>query len=145
MTKTRQLSSNLTLTYKYFVPLIPVAQAGLVNIFLRKGSIPAFLNPINYFFVALFLVLFIFLRGLKKVEYSHDKLIVSNYLKRNEYDLNCVLQIKRWLFYFYVISIEMENEVKKIQFMPRMSERVFRPFKKLDSISVFENRIESVK
>ncbi|MCA1745436.1 MAG: hypothetical protein LC643_07015 [Bacteroidales bacterium] len=145
MSKTRQLSSNLTLTYKYIVPLMPVAQAGFINIFLRKGPSPAFLTPVNYFFAAAFFILFVALRGLKKVEYNQDRLIVSNYLKKIEYDLDCVVNIKRWFFYFYIISLEMENGVKKIQFMPRMSERIVRPFKKLDSISAFENRVQTVK
>lgn len=145
MSKTRQLSSNLTLTYKYLMPLLPVAQAGLINIFLRRGPNIAILTPVNYFFAAVFLVLFISLRSLKKVEYNNEKLFVSNFLNKKEFDLNCVVNIRRWLFYFYVISLEMENEVKKIQFMPRMSERIFSPFKKLDSIVAFENRVATAK
>ncbi len=124
---------------------MPVAQAGIINVFLRKGPSPAFLTPVNYFFAAIFFILFMALRGLKKVEYNQDKLIVSNYLKKNEFDLNCVVHIKRWLFYFYIISLEMENGVKKIQFLPRMSERIFSPFKKLDSISAFETVVQTAK
>ena len=103
------------------------------------------MNPTNYFFAAAFIILFLFLRKLKKVEYDQDKLIVSNYLKENEFDLKGVVDIKRWLFYFYVISIEIGNEVKHIQFMPRMTERIRRPFKKLDSISAFEKRLQTIK
>jgi len=146
MEEKKRLSSSLTLTYKYIAPIFPVAQAGLVNTVARRAAASSiFMNPVNYFFAGVFLLLFFSFRGLKKVEYDKHKLIVSNYLSSSEFDLKEVIEIKRRLFYFYIIHIEIENEIKRIKFMPSISERIRSPFKKLDSIYAFEKAIQTIK
>ena len=145
MTKKKRLSSNLTLPYKFIVPLIPIGLAILFNLLIDKDANQGYFIPVNLFFLLFFLVAYLPLRDLKKVEYDRENLIVSNFINSERFRLRDVIQIKRWLFFFYKISVRLDTEMKKIKFLSPASERMFRPFKKLDSIIKFEKKLEGTK
>ena len=143
MTKRKRLSSILTFPYKYIVPLIPIGIAIIVNLIIDKDTNKGYFIPLNIFFLVFFLVPFFQLKNLKKVEYDKSKLIVSNFLKVEIFKLNDVIEVKRWMFYFYKIYIKTNEGVRKIKFMPSINERIIRPFNKLDSIIKFEKKINT--
>ena len=145
MTKKKRLSSNLTLPYKFIVPLIPIGLAILVNLTIDKDSNQGYFIPLNLFFLLFFLITYLPLWDLKKVEYDRDNLIISNFFNSERFRLKDVIQIKRWLFFFYKISVQNDTETKKIKFLSPASQRMFRPFKKLDSIIEFENKLDGTK
>ena len=142
MKKKKRLSSNLTLLYKYFVPLLPIVLAIMVNLIIDKDANQGYFIPLNLFFLIFFLIPFIQLKDLKKVEYDKNNLIVSNFIKTEIYKLKNVLGVKRLFFFFYKITVQTESEIIKIKFLAPASERMIRPFRKLDSIIEFEKRFQ---
>jgi hypothetical protein len=145
MTKRKRLSSNLTLIYKYFVPLIPFGLAILVNLTIDKDANHGYFIPLNLFFLLFFLTAYLPLQDLKKVEYDRDNLIISNFIRSERFRLKDIIQIKRWMFFFFKISVQTKNETKKFKFLAPSRERIFRPFKKLDTIADFENKLNNIK
>ena len=142
MAKRIRLSSIITFPYKYIVPLMPLGLAILFNLTIDKEPCKGCFFPVYLVFLIMFLLAFFQLKNLKKVEYSKENLIVSNYFKSEVFKLVSVVGIKRWLFYFYKISIDTNEGIKKILFMPHMQERLLRPYGKLDSIIKFERKIK---
>jgi len=143
MTKRKRLSSILTFPYKYIVPLVPIGLAIFVNLVIDKESNKGYFIPVNLFFLIFFLIPFIQLKNIKKVEYNKNNLIISNFFKTEIYQLKDVTEVKRWFFYFYKIYVKTNEGIRKIQFIPSINERMIRPFKKLDSIIEFEKRIKN--
>jgi hypothetical protein len=142
MTKRKRLSSILTLPYKYIVPLIPIGIAISVNLTIDKETNQGYFIPLNLFFLIFFLIVYLPLRDIKKVEYDNDNLIISNFIKKETFRLKNVIQVKRWMFYFYKIFVQVDNKTKKIKFLSPARERMIRPFGKLDSILEFERILE---
>ena len=143
MTKRKRLSSFLTFPYKYIVPLVPIEIAIFVNLIIDKDSNKGYFIPLNLFFLIFFLIPFLQLKNLKKVEYNKSNLIISNFFKIETFQLKDVIEVKRWFFYFYKIYVKTNEGIRKIQFMPSINERIIRPFKKLDSIIKFEQKIKN--
>ncbi len=145
MTKRKRLSSNLTLIYKYILPLIPIVLGLLLNLTIDKDTNQGYFIPLNLFFLLFFLVAYLPLRGLRKVEYDKDNLITSNFIHSEIFQLKDVIQIKRWMFFFYKISVQTDTETKKIKFLSPARERMCRPLNKLDTIKEFEKKINTTK
>ncbi len=142
MVKITRLSSLFTFFYKFIVPIMPVGLAVFVNYTIDKESNNGYFIPVNLFFAIFFSVVFFPLYRIRKVEYTKNNLKVSNYFKSETYKLSSIVSVKRWLFYFYKISIDTNEGIKRIQFMPHIYERLLRPFGKLDSIIKFEKIIK---
>jgi hypothetical protein len=145
MTRRKRLSSNLTLIYKYILPLIPIVLGLVVNLTIDKDANQGYFIPVNLFFLLFFLVSYLPLRGLRKVEYDKDNLITSNFIRSEIFRLKDVILIKRWMFFFYKISVRTDTETKKIKFLSPARERMFRPLNKLDTIFEFEKKINTTK
>ncbi len=142
MAKRIRLSSILTFPYKYIVPLMPLGLAILFSLTIDKEPCKGCFFPVYLVFLIMFLLAFFQLKNLKKVEYSKENLIVSNYFKSEVFKLVSVVSMKRWAFFFYRISVKTDNGIVKIQFMPQIHEVLLRPFSKLDSIIKFEKKIK---
>jgi hypothetical protein len=145
MTKRKRLSSNLTLIYKYILPLIPIILGLVVNLTIDRDANQGYFIPVNLFFLLFFLVSYLPLRDLRKVEYDKDNLITTNFICSEIFRLKDVIQIKRWMFFFYRISVQTDTETKKIKFLSPAKERMFRPYNKLDTITEFEKKINTTK
>lgn len=145
MTRRKRLSSNLTLIYKYILPLIPIVLGLVVNLTIDKDANHGYFIPLNFFFLLFFLVSYLQLRDLRKVEYDKDNLITSNFIRSEIFRLKDVIQIKRWMFFFYKISVRTDTETKKIKLLSPARERMFRPLNKLDSIIEFEKKINTTR
>ena len=145
MTRRKRLSSNLTLIYKYILPLISIVLGLVVNLTIDKEANHGYFIPLNLFFLLFFLVSYLLLRDLRKVEYDKDNLITSNFIRSEIFRLKDVIQIKRWMFFFYKISVRTDTETKKIKLLSPARERMFRPLNKLDSIIEFEKKINTTR
>jgi len=139
---TKRLSSILTFPYKFIVPLIPVVLGIIVNLKIEKDINQGYFIPLNLFFILFFFAVFLPLKNLKKIEYDENNLLISNFINIEKISLKDVIQVKRWLFYFYKISVKSDNHIKKITILSPARERIIRPFGKLDSILEFEKNIK---
>lgn len=142
MKNRKRLSSNLTLFYKYLVPLIPIGLGLLFNLTIDKDANQGYFIPVNLFFLIFFLVAYLPLRDLKKVEYDKYNLIISNYIHSDIFRLKDVINIKRWMFFFYKISLKTDTETKRIKFLSPSKERILRPFIQPNSIIEFERNLD---
>ena len=142
MIKRKRLSSNLTFPYKYIVPLIPIGLAIFINLTINKETNQGYLIPLNLLLLIFFLIAYLPLKDLKKVEYDENYLITSNFISIDKFRLKDVIQVNRWMFYFYKVTVKKENEITIIKFLAPAHERIFRPFRKLNSIIEFEKKIQ---
>ena len=145
MRNIKRLSSILTFTYKYIIPLILIGLAILINLTIDKETNQGYFIPLNLLLLMFFLITYLPLKDIKKVEYDENYLITSNFISVDKFRLKDVIQVKRWMFYFYKVSVQKENKIKTIKFLAPARERMIRPFRKLDSIIAFEKKIQKSK
>lgn len=102
-----QVSSNLTLFFKFFIPIFWIAFFGAltVAVFIQEvdyfENIPAFLFRLGmlvFLILGTLLLAFTFLR-LKRVEMGQDYVYVTNYFKtvRYTWDSIATIQVSDWL------------------------------------------------
>lgn len=141
----KKLSSDITLVYKYILPIGFVLFVIALNIAYSIDKEIVGINniiPLNVGFVIM-LFLFIPFFRLKKVSYSVKKMYVSNYSNESTINISSVKRIKRYLIYFYKIYYTDGNNSKSIIFMPHINEAIFL-FLKPKSIKEFEKLLSKV-
>jgi hypothetical protein len=72
--------------------LIPIVLGLLLNLTIDKDTNQGYFIPLNLFFLLFFLVAYLPLRGLRKVEYDKDNLITSNFIHSEIFQLKDVIQ-----------------------------------------------------
>jgi len=125
-----RVSTNLTLFYKFFIPVFwlvffgSVTVASLLYSFEYIGQIPA--STFRLIMVLIFLsgavTLYITLLRLKRVEMSEDFIYVTNYFKNFRYPYHNVEGIRTSRFFFFRIATLTLREPgsfgKNILFIP---------------------------
>ena len=129
-----RLSSNFTLFYKMFIPIIYFTFIGAI------AFVVAFVNieenaifgswTVKFifltFFVLMLLLMWFTIADLKRVELEGEYLYVTNYFNTYRYHISGVEKIKTYeLGIFEVISLHMKTRTKmgkKIRFLSESSE-----------------------
>lgn len=141
--KKKKLSSNITVIYKFIIPIgLLVLMMGLnLALIFNTGFISKeTLIPLDVFF-CFFSLFLIPLIKLKKVEYDNKYLYVSNYYKQYRITNKNIKKVKRHLIYFYKITYYQNGIKKSMIFLPHINEVFFSFFSKPRSIKEFEKLI----
>lgn len=125
-----RVSTNLTLFYKFFIPVFwlvfvgSITVAALIYSFDYIGNMPAgtFRLIMVFIFLSGALSLYLTLLRLKRVELSEDFVYVTNYFKSFRYPYHNVesIQVSRFLF-FQVATVRLREAGsfgKSILFIP---------------------------
>lgn len=124
-----RLSSNSTLFWKLFLPIMYAVFFGLFGVsilVLDPYDMPYFskLLPRLIYFGLYFAMLTFFwftIADLKRVEYKDDFMYVTNYIKSYKYPINSVRIVKEYdLFLFKLVSLHMLSSTSlgsKIRFI----------------------------
>lgn len=115
----QRVSTNLTLFYKFFVPIFwivffgSVTAAVLINPRAYYGEIPGtwFRIGVVIFFLSGLLMLLFTLMRLKRVEMSHTHLYVTNYFKHIRYPLEDIDKIQETEFLiFKIVTVYLKSK-----------------------------------
>ncbi len=122
----QRVSTNLTLFYKFFIPVFWLAFAGAGTIavqvmsddaFMRMGALVAFVMSLGILFLTFF--------QLKRVEMSNDAVYVTNYFKHFQYPYNNIEKITHLdLLIVQIATIHLRvpgTFGKKLRFVPSNS------------------------
>ena len=124
------------------MPLILIGLIVFINLNFVENNFKGSVIVVNIVMVVFFVISYLPLINIKKVEYNNSKLIVSNFRITKEYNLTEVKSIYLVMFFFYNIIIETENESLKIRYLAPARERSLNPFKTIDSVREFKRIIK---
>lgn len=107
-----RVSTNLTLFYKFFIPIFWIVFCGSVTVavlaypFKYVGNIPAgsFRFGVLFFYLASVLLLAFTLMRLKRVEADGHFFYVTNYFKTARYPFHSIEQVAERKFFFFNIA-----------------------------------------
>ena len=141
----KRLSSLLTFSYKFVIPLIFFGIIILLDYLLKKQGKTKDLISINITYIITMTLGYLPLLNIKKVWYDSKKLYDSNFFTDKEYKLETIKCISRCFFFFYKIHLDNNEKNKKIKFIPREFGNFRYLFKKPNTIIELEKSVAKRK
>jgi len=141
----KRLSSILTFVYKIILPILLLGILILLNFVLKGKATKEDLLGINISYLIIMTIGYLPISNIKEVYFDSKKLYYSNYFIKKESELNSIIKVKRWMFFFFRIFIENEGNIKKMKFLPREFGSLHYLFNKSESIIELERLIKKSK
>ena len=141
-----QLSSKLTFTYKYILPILFLVLGLCLLIFglIKTGAHQQNNNlpVIGISFIILSSITLMFFSSLKFVHHTRKHLIIKGFKETKKIENWKVIAIKKMIFPYglFEIEYETENELRSAYFIPRLSQSFFGFFTPL-TIQEYRKRI----